>query len=155
MWAKIAGAPLNTPLKARTLPWDGNGDCSGKRTSAEKLPSPISEGPQASIASWVVDGLIFPNRHLGRPPRSSLPALLKAKVTSCSWGRAPCLVEAMRPPIEIFTGATPWRGSLVGLSFPETETLTWSDWTSSALAAGAQAKRARAPAVSRARFKGG
>ena len=30
MWARIAGLPLTLPLKARTLPAEGNGDCCGQ-----------------------------------------------------------------------------------------------------------------------------
>src|SRR5215813_4427745 len=104
MWAKITGDPLSTPLKARTFPSEGKGDCSGNWTFAEKWPSPTRESSQAKSASWVVEGLMWPSLHLGSPPRSSLPALLKAKVTSFSCGGPACEVEEIWPPIETLIG---------------------------------------------------
>ena len=58
------------PLKAKSFPLEGKGDCSGKTTLAEKEPSPTKELLQASRASWLVEGLMWLIRQWGMPRRS-------------------------------------------------------------------------------------
>src|SRR3954454_11880939 len=124
MWAKIIGLPCRRPLKARTLPLEGNGDCSGILTFAAKLPSPTREERQAASASLLVEGAIHPRRQRGSPCVSSRPLRLSAMVSLVSLGGPPGRVEAIVPPKLTPIGAVPRRGKVVGVSFPLTEMVT-------------------------------
>src|SRR3954471_24456095 len=121
MWAKIAGRPWSLPLKARTFPSEGNGDCSGILTSAEKRPSPINELRQAASASELVEGLMRPRRQTGIFRLLSLPCELIAIWIRSSFGRAPALVAAMWPATETLTGTDSVRGSWDGVILPATQ----------------------------------
>src|SRR6476659_5865707 len=107
MGAKSSGEPARTPVKASTQPSEGKGDCSGKRTLAEKWPSPTSDERHSPRASELVEGSMWPRRQRGRPARSSRPARLKAKLTRCSCGGPPAAVEEIWQTIETAIGAVP------------------------------------------------
>ena len=138
MWAKIAGALPIVPLKARSFPLEGKGDCSGKTTLAEKEPSPTRELLQASRASWLVEGLMWLIRQWGMPAQSRWPAELIAMRSFCSCGRAMRRLGAWIWPLtDTAIGALPLRGRrLVGERAPSTVTLTPCFWETSAPAEG-------------------
>src|SRR6185436_7743658 len=123
MCAKIAGRPCMVPLKARTFPLDGNGDCSGKRTFAEKLPSPTSAERQASSASRFVEGLMLRRGQRGSPRVSRCPLRLISIVSFVSLGGLPALVEETFPPMLTSIGTLPRGGRTLGRGLPATETL--------------------------------
>src|SRR4051812_15062002 len=128
MWAKIAGFLPICPLKARSLPLEGKGDCSGNTTLAEKLPSPTRELLQAARASWLVEGLMWLIRQWGIPATSRCPALLIATLRCCSWGKTSAEAAVISPLTDTATGADPFLGRRLGERAPVTATLTPFFW---------------------------
>src|SRR5215204_1805302 len=122
MWAKIAGRPPSFPLKARTFPSEGKGDCSGSLTLAENVPSPTSAERQAVRASRVVEGSIWPIRQRGSPREERCPWRLIAIDSVSVGGGGLGAFEPIRPETLTETGAVPWRGSFFGKSLASTET---------------------------------
>src|SRR6476469_3570842 len=136
MWAKTAGCLPIVPLKAKSLPWEGKGDCSGKTTLAEKEPSPINELLQAARASWLVEGLMWLIRQWGMPATSRCPAELIAIVRCWSWGKAEADWASISPATETATGADPFLGNRLGVRAPATVTRTPCFWEVSPWASG-------------------